>query len=195
MTKSVRFLAVTIIPILIVWETGCNSAAPQTIFNKTKSSQKTTFDRVSDGEWTIDLVRGLPDDRKQRRIRCNKEQLCWVWDENSVWIGDEANSWREFYSVSSGENKGGRIDSVYLESPKISWVVHNHRLYKTEDGGKSLRRFLIPELEGDPGSTVAGAFFVNSSHAWIVAEDLNRFERTIRWLIPRLRADGFEPPS
>ncbi len=168
MTKLVRFLAVAIVPILILCETGCNSPARQAIVNRTTNNQNTALNKASDGEWAIDLVRGLPDGIKQRRIRCNKEGLCWVWDENSVWIGDRANSWREFYSVSSGENNGGRIDSIYLESAQIGWVVQNHQLYKTEDGGKSLRRFSVPGLEGDPSSTVTDAFFVNGSRGWIV---------------------------
>jgi photosystem II stability/assembly factor-like uncharacterized protein len=173
MTKSHLYWFVVFVSLLSVFGTGCRSNARQPGMGKLSSHENVAAVGIDDATWKFDLVEKLPDERTQRRIRCNKDRLCWVWDKQSIWIGEGVNPWRQFCTTPSGQNKDANLNSVYLESSQIGWIVQGHALYKTEDGGCSLRRVSVPELEGGMMGTIMSVSFVDKDHGWIVG---GRFE-------------------
>jgi photosystem II stability/assembly factor-like uncharacterized protein len=167
MVNTLRFLLVMLV-VFCLWTSGCSSSAIQPHLNTTnqETSKEDSFSKVDD--WAIRLVRSLSSDETQRRVRCNTEQLCWVWDEHSVWIAEGTDTWRAFYSIPSGQGGKTRIRSVFVESSLIGWIIQDSALYKTEDGGRSLRRVVVPGLEGNLEGSVTDLFFLDKKHGWIV---------------------------
>src|SRR5713101_5961849 len=117
MIDTVRLLLVTLVTALCVATSGCNSSARQGSANGAASQGTRMEDALNDRDWSIDLVQKLTNDEGQRRVRCKNEQLCWVWDEHSVWIVEGDNSWRNFYIIPLGQASKVRIKNVFLESP------------------------------------------------------------------------------
>src|SRR2546426_4496670 len=56
---------------------------------------------ISDDEWNFKPDSELPGEKSQRRIRCNRERVCWSWDEHTIRTGGPANSWQQLYNSTS----------------------------------------------------------------------------------------------
>ena len=170
---TLRYSLLAFVTVLFVGTSGCNSSARQPSLNGATNHNTREVDSFKDSDWSINLVRALTSDERQRRVRCKNEQLCWVWDEHSVWIAEGDNSWRNFYAIPAGQASGVRIKSVFLESPSTGWVIQGLALYKIQDGGRSVTRVIIPGLEANLEGSMMDAFFADNSRGWIVG---GRFE-------------------
>lgn len=149
MFEKLRFLTVLIL-LTLLWS-GCNSSA----------SDSLTANRVletNDSDWDLELVHTFKAAEKHWRLRCKSEDLCWAWTQHSILLGEGPDSWRDFYSLPpNGMNKTG-IDSVFMESASIGWMVQNSELYKTHDGGRSWDRVAITTVK-DTKIAVQDIFF------------------------------------
>jgi photosystem II stability/assembly factor-like uncharacterized protein len=167
-----RYLIAALMSFLVACAGACHSnVSPQNVSKG--NSQNDTGEPIGDPEWGFKPLKRLPDDSKQRRVRCNRDRVCWVWNEHTIWIGDAENPWRVFYSLAALQKPNLEINSAYLESAQTGWIVQGHVLYKTEDGGHSLHPVSLPGIESEVRGLITDLSFVDKDHGWIVG---GRFE-------------------
>jgi photosystem II stability/assembly factor-like uncharacterized protein len=188
MTKMLSQLVVALALLTPAYFVGCGPIANHSkILSKTETNEPAS-NTITDSNWNFRLVGKLPEGKGQRRIRCNKDKLCWVWDGETIWIMEKENYWRQFYSQPSQQRSDTEIKSVSLTSPKTGWVVKGRALYKTEDAGATLQRVPIDEINGDDKGAVASVYFADKERGWIVGrifEPLRQDDPVINTYISR----------
>lgn len=166
------YLIAALMSFLVACAGACHSnVRPQNVSEG--NSQNDTEEPIGDADWGFKSLNRLPEDSKQRRVRCNRDRVCWVWNEHTIWIGGAENPWRVFYSSADSPDTKVEINSVYLDSAQTGWIVQGHVLYKTEDGGHSLHPVSVPGIEGEVRGLITDLSFVDKDHGWIVG---GRFE-------------------
>ena len=160
------------ISLTILWG-GCNSSAKRK--DIANSAPPKEIPEINDSDWNFELIHRVTSGEKQWRIRCKNETFCWAWTTHSILIGEGPNAWRDFYSVPRDSVTKTKIDSVFLESPSLGWMVQDSRLYKTEDGARSWVRVSLPGIENADYS-VADIFF-DKNHGQLVG---GRFQPTAK---------------
>ena len=144
--------------------------------NGSQVSQKPTPEKTanhlkwSDSEWRLTPVAQLqPEGESARRIRCNKNALCWSWDDDSVWISTNEDRWRLLHRAEE------QIHSVYLVSATSGWIVKDRILYKTDDGGATLKQILPAVSVQDV--LISSVYFVDDAHGWAGGAKLDQIRK------------------
>ncbi|MCM3873441.1 MAG: hypothetical protein ND895_22390 [Pyrinomonadaceae bacterium] len=124
-------------------------------------------ERIDDAQWDINLVSVLPDETRQKQIRCNSQKVCWSWDQQAIWIGEEKAGWRKFYVANSQATQDARIANVYLTSADGGWVVADGSLFRISEGGNKSHRVEIAGINRENGDAITSIYFADKDHGWV----------------------------
>lgn len=147
---------------------ACASSGSQ-VTQKPAKERATGNLKWTDSEWSLTPLDQLPSVEDARRIRCGNA-VCWIWDEESVWVLANEDSWRLFH-----RDAKARIHSVYLASVNSGWIAKDRILYRTDDAGATLKQ--VFPAPGTEDILISSVFFANENHGWAAGVKLDQMRK------------------
>ena len=161
-----RILLIAVALQWCVLNIACASSSSQ-VSQKAAPEKAASHLKWSDSEWSLTPVAQLqPEEDSVRRVRCNRNALCWSWDDNSVWVSTTEDRWRLFHHAEE------RIHSVYLVSATSGWIAKDGILYKTDDGGATLK-----PANGMQDLLISSVYFADDVLGWAGGAKLDQIRK------------------
>jgi photosystem II stability/assembly factor-like uncharacterized protein len=163
---------VLLIVIALQWcafNVACASSGSQ-VSQKAAPEKPADHLKWSDSEWSLTPVAQLQSaGDSPRRLRCNKNALCWSWDDDSVWVSTNDDRWRLFHHAEE------QIYGVYLQSATSGWIAKDRILYKTDDGGATLKQ--IFPTSGVQDVLISSVYFADENQGWAGGAKLEQIRK------------------